>query len=143
MNFRRVWIVLSILTAIVIVSGAAGYLWLRTSLPQTSGRIALDGLDAPVTIVRDENAVPHIFASNQRDAYFALGFTHAQDRLWQMEFLRRLASGRLAEVLGEKAVGTDKYLRTLGLAPVADAMFERVSPEVRAILVAYAAGVNA
>ena len=127
----------------LVVAGVAGFLWLRTSLPQTSGEMKIAGLTKPVTIFRDANAIPHISAETQQDAYFALGFVHAQDRLWQMEFLRRMGSGRLAEVLGEKAVSTDRYIRTLGLPRIVDAIFERSSPDVRNVLVAYTNGVNA
>jgi penicillin amidase len=128
---------------VVLLAGlGAGYLWLRTTLPTISGSVTVAGLTGQVEIVRDANAVPHIFAENAADAYFALGYVHAQDRLWQMEFTRRAGAGRLAEVLGEAAVDTDRYVRALGLRQIADAMFETTSPKVRAALEAYAAGVN-
>lgn len=140
---RKILKVSALLLVGLVVAGVAGFLWLRTSLPQVSGEIKVAGLTKPVTIFRDANAIPHITAETKQDAYFALGFVHAQDRLWQMEFLRRMGAGRLAEVLGEKAVSTDRYIRTLGLPRIADAIYERSSPDVRSILVAYAAGVNA
>jgi len=127
---------------LIAVAGAA-FLWLRSSLPQTSGHMALRGLERPVSIFRDANAVPHIFAETTHDAYFSLGVVHAQDRLWQMEFLRRLGAGRLSEVLGEKTVKTDKYIRTLGLLRVADTIYERLSPAARTALIAYTDGINA
>jgi acyl-homoserine lactone acylase PvdQ len=74
--------------------GLAGYLWLLTSLPQINGTVTVNGLSAPVEIIRDENAVPHIFVGNAEDATFALGYVHAQDRLCQMEFTRRLGAGK-------------------------------------------------
>jgi len=120
-----------------------GFLWLRTSLPKVSGSVALAGLEQPVSIYRDSNVIPHIFAETKRDAYFALGYVHAQDRLWQMDFLRRLGSGRLSEILGERLIGTDKYIRTLGLPRVAAEIFENASPTARAALSVYADGVNA
>ncbi len=83
-----------------------------------------------------------IFAENAADAYFALGYVHAQDRLWQMELTRRVGAGRLAEVLGERAVASPRYTRTLGLYRLANAIYETTPPEVRAALEAYAAGVN-
>ncbi len=135
--------VLAFLLLGLVILGGGGFLWLRTSLPETAGSIALAGLEHPVSIVRDTNAVPHIFAESTHDAYFALGFVHAQDRLWQMEFLRRLGAGRLAEILGVKAVRTDKYIRTLGLPHAADNIYARSAPTVRAVFDAYAAGVNA
>ena len=130
------------LTVAIVVGVAGGYFWLRTSLPQTDGKIVLSGLNSPVEIIRDANAVPHIFAKNQEDAYFALGYVHAQDRLWQMEFMRRLGAGRLAEVLGKPAIESDRFIRTLGVYRVAEAIFEATSPDVRSVLEAYAAGVN-
>jgi penicillin amidase len=100
-------------------------------------------LSKSVEIVRDSNAVPHIFAETAEDAYFALGYVHAQDRLWQMEFTRRLGAGRLAEVLGKPALKFDRFLRTLGLYRIAEANYNQLSPEVRDTFDAYAAGVNA
>ena len=78
------------------------------------GTIEVQALGAPVEIVRDAHAVPHIEAESLADAVFAQGFVHAQDRLWQMDFRRRLGSGRLAEVLGPAALPTDRFMRTLG-----------------------------
>lgn len=127
------------LSVVLAAAGAGLYWWL---LPKYSGSVTVAGLDSPVEIVRDANAVPHIFAENAADAYFALGYVHAQDRLWQMELTRRAGAGRLAEVLGESVVDTDRYTRTLGLHRIAKAMFETTSPKVRAALEAYAAGVN-
>ena len=122
---------------------AAGYVYLRASLPPTTGTIAVTGIGAPVDIVRDADGIPHIRAASDRDAFLALGFVHAQDRLWQMEFQRRVASGRLAEILGESALKTDQFLRTLGPRRAAEAAWSHVSPRGRDILEAYAAGVNA
>ncbi|HUA53442.1 MAG TPA: penicillin acylase family protein [Candidatus Sulfotelmatobacter sp.] len=128
---------------IVLLAGAGGgYLWLRTSLPQTTGRLALPGLHREVSVFRDADGVPHIFAADDHDAYMALGFVHAQDRLFQMDFQRRLGAGRLAEVLGAGAVGIDRTMRTLGLQRAAEASLASLSPEVRAALQAYADGVN-
>ncbi|MEZ4608232.1 MAG: penicillin acylase family protein [Deinococcales bacterium] len=86
---------------------------------------------------------PHIYAKNREDAFFALGFVHAQDRLWQMEFQRRVAAGRLSEVLGEATLNTDKFLRTLGIYKAAEASLNYLDAETIAILEAYSRGVNA
>ncbi len=115
----------------------------RRSLPQTEGEILLEGLDAPVEVVRDRFAVPHIEAASPRDASFALGFVHAQDRLWQMEFQRRLGAGRLAEILGAQALPGDRFMRTLGLYRLAQASLAHLEPDTVAWLQAYADGVNA
>lgn len=115
----------------------------RSSLPKADGSVTLAGVNAPIDIVRDKEGIPHIYAKSNGDAYFALGFVHAQDRLWQMEMNRRIASGRLAEVLGPKAVDTDRFLRTLGIAHNADGIWTHLSPEAQAMLNSYAQGVNA
>ncbi|MEM9138848.1 MAG: penicillin acylase family protein, partial [Pseudomonadota bacterium] len=97
----------------------------------------------PVTIIRDANAVPHIRASSDHDAFFALGLMHAQDRLWQMELTRRAAQGRLSAMLGPPTVDLDLLIRTLDLYGHAARSLEHQSEETRAVLEAYAAGVNA
>ncbi|MDP1952230.1 MAG: penicillin acylase family protein, partial [Betaproteobacteria bacterium] len=132
-----------VLVLVITLAGAAGYAWLRQSLPQLEGTVALSGLKAPVEIVRDRHGVPHIHAGSIADAYFALGFVHAQDRLWQMEMNRRVASGRLSEALGAATLDTDKFLRTLGVRRVAGATLQALSAKARGELDAYTAGVNA
>src|SRR5208283_4280052 len=87
----------------------------RTSLPAYDGTQRVAGLGAEVEIVRDAHAIPHIVAKSRTDALFALGYVEAQDRLWQMEFSRRLAQGRLAALLGKDALPADITMRTLGL----------------------------
>ena len=94
-------------------------------------------------IVRDANAIPHIYAQSARDGAFAMGYVHAQDRLWQLEMQRRIGQARLAEVVGEPAIEPDKFLRTLGIYRVAERNFELLSEEARAVYEAYAQGVNA
>jgi penicillin G amidase len=139
------WVAWS-LGGLVLLSAAiaaGGYLWLRQSLPQVDGAIEVAGLEAPVTIVRDRWAIPHIEAERLLDASFALGFVHAQDRLWQMEFQRRLGAGRLAEILGAAALPSDRFMRTLGLYRQAEASLAHLAPDTVAWLEAYAAGVNA
>ena len=131
-----------LLTFALIALGTA-YAYLRQSLPKAAGEITLAGIAAPVEILRDRYGVPHVFAASAADAYFALGFVHAQDRLWQMEMSRRIAAGRVAEILGPAALDTDRFLRTLGVRRVAEANLRHFDPEARALLDAYAAGVNA
>jgi len=115
----------------------------RGSLPDYDGTIRARGISAPVRIVRDARAIPHIIAASRADALFGLGFAQAQDRLWQMEFLRHVMQGRLAEMVGTAGVPTDKFIRTLGLYRLAEQTAERLRPETRSLLEAYAAGVNA
>ncbi len=122
---------------------AGAWLFVQESLPQLEGEASAKGLAAPVEILRDAEGVPHIFAASERDGWFAMGYVHAQDRLWQMEFQRRVAQGRLAEFLGERAYDTDRLMRTLGLARTAERVVARLDAETRAHLESYAAGVNA
>lgn len=145
MRRRRRYIVYGLLGLLVLlhVVGIAGFFWLKTSLPQLDGTIALPGLSEPVAIERDSYGVVTIRAANDADAYFALGFVHAQDRLSQMELTRRLASGRLSEAVGDALIDTDKFMRTLGLRRQAEAQLAGVSPALRATIDAYTAGVNA
>jgi penicillin amidase len=128
---------------ILLVAVGGGWLWLRSSLPQLDGTIALAGLSAPVEVTRDRYGVPHIRAQTDRDAFFALGFVHAQDRLWQMDFQRRFTAGRLSEVVGPRGLASDRMMRTLGLYRLAEGTVQRLSPGARATVEAYAAGVNA
>ncbi|MFN8478630.1 MAG: penicillin acylase family protein [Kouleothrix sp.] len=135
--------VLIVLVVLVLLLGGGGYLWLRSALPQTSGSITVAGLSAPVDIIRDRDAVPHIRAQNEEDALFGLGYAHAQDRLWQMEFQRRIGNGRISEFAGASQLDTDKFLRTLGTARAAASAWQHLQPAERKPIEAYVAGVNA
>lgn len=140
---RLAWLLISLLV-IATTAVIGGYVWYRqASQPSTAGTLQLTGLRDRVTIVRDRNAVPRIAAANALDAYYALGFVHAQDRLWQMQMNKRIVAGRVAEMVGEKGLETDRFLRTLGVRRNAEAIVAQASPEVRAVLQAYADGVNA
>jgi penicillin amidase len=130
------------LSALVLIA-AGGFVYLRQSLPAWEGEIALPGLAAPVEILRDRFGIPHIFAQSEADAHFALGFVHAQDRLWQMDMNRRIGAGRLAEALGGGGLETDRFLRTLGVRRAAQANLAHLDEDTRDHLDAYAAGVNA
>jgi penicillin G amidase len=121
---------------------AAGLAFLRRFLPQTEGSTRLTGLHGPVEIVRDRWGVPHIYAEDEDDLFFAQGYVHAQDRLWQMELQRRLGSGRLSEILGEPTLEVDRFVRTVGLNRAAEDEVNSLPAETRRALDAYAAGVN-
>ena len=130
--------------AAIAVMAGGGVAWLaRASLPQLEGEVTLPGLRAPVTVVRDAHAIPHIAAQSEADAYMALGFVHGQDRLWQMEFDRLAGQGRLAEVLGAATLPHDRFVRTLGLAGSAERAAAGLDAASLVLLEAYAAGVNA
>jgi penicillin G amidase len=131
--------------AVVIVLAAviAGAVWLVSSLPKTSGHIVVAGIGQPVEIIRDRRGVPHIYAADEADAFHALGFVHAQDRLFQMDFTRLAAQGRLSEVIGPALVDSDRFIRMLDLVGQAEATLQSLEPQWRRLLDAYAAGVNA
>ena len=132
-----------VLFVLLLLCAGAAYGYLRLSLPKVEGEIQLAGLGGQVDVQRDRYGIPHIFAKSLEDAVFGLGFVHAQDRLWQMELNRRLAAGRMAEILGPAALETDRFLRTLGVRRAAEANLRQIEPETRKLLAAYAAGVNA
>ena len=140
---RILLVVLAVILVLLIVVPLGGYLWLRTSLPQTNGQAQIAGLDGQVDIVRDRSGVPHIFATTDHDAYMSLGYVHAQDRLWQMEMNRRIGAGRLSELLGDTTLDIDKFQRTMGYYRAAEGDYAALSARSRMALDAYAAGVNA
>ncbi len=125
----------------IVAVGALVYRHL--ALPVTEGRLAVGGLRAAVEIERDAQGIPTIRATSDDDAWFGLGFVHAQDRLWQLETHRRIGAGRLAEVFGAPAVDGDRFLRVLGVRRRAEQQWAQASPAVRQLLSAYAAGINA
>jgi len=132
----------TILVIIVVGIGVAYYL-VTKSFPKTSGSVAIQGINSEVRIYRDDYGVPHIFAASDHDGYFAVGYVHAQERLWQMELIRRAGMGRLSEILGEPALPADEMFRTLGLLRLAKRNAGLLDPEVRDALQAYADGINA
>jgi penicillin G amidase len=133
------WVVAGL--ALLLALAAAVYM--TRALPTVDGELRVAGLQQPVRVERDPNGIPTIKAQNQHDLMFALGFVHAQDRLWQLETHRRIGSGRLAEAFGEPALESDKFLRALGVRRAAAAQWARASAEVRATVQAYTDGINA
>ncbi len=116
---------------------------LSSAFPIAEGELAVPGLEAPVAVVRDRHGVPHVRAESEPDAWFALGFCHAQDRLGQLIYLRRLASGRAAEIAGSEGLAADRWARTVGFARLGQQAERDLRPDERAVLEAYALGVNA
>ncbi|WP_350298457.1 penicillin acylase family protein [Pseudomonas putida] len=136
---------LTLLAVVVTVAaGASGYWYVQGKLPQREGEVAVAGLQAPVSVRYDARGVPHLQAQSEPDLYRALGYVHAQDRLFQMEILRRLARGELAEVLGDKLLPTDTLFRSLRIREQAALMAKRQDPQAPAwqALQAYLDGVN-
>ncbi|HWN44796.1 MAG TPA: penicillin acylase family protein, partial [Thermoanaerobaculia bacterium] len=144
---RRLRIVLAVLAVLVVLVVLSAALWtrhqLRASLPQLDGERSLPGLSAEVTVERDGLGVPTIRAANRLDAARALGFLHGQERFFQMDLLRRKAAGELSELFGAVALEVDREIRVHRLRDVARRTMASAPPRDRAILEAYAAGVNA
>lgn len=107
--------ILIALVSLLILIFVGGYIYLQTTAPDYSDNVTLEDLKNEVEVLYDNYGVPHIYAQNEEDAYYALGYVHAQDRLFQMEMLRRAAGGRLSEILGEDLIKVDKLFRTLGI----------------------------
>ena len=137
---------LRIATGVVVLAvGAVGliYYFASRSLPDYSGSYEVSGITAPVEIVRDNADVPHIFGQSDEDVFFALGYAHAQDRLWQMTMLRRTVQGRLSELFGTRTVKIDSLLRRFDLYNLAVLSVEAQDARTLRMLEAYSAGVNA
>ena len=139
------------LIVVLLILGIGGTFfyqnWVKTntplSFPQMDGEITLAGLDAPVTVYRDEMGIPHIYASTLHDLFMAQGYIHAQDRFWQMDAWRHIGSGELSSMFGEGQIKTDAFLRTLGWKQIAEAEYAALGDESKTILNSYADGVNA
>src|SRR5262245_11483319 len=132
----------------LLLLAAAGVLWFAYSVFD-DGRSSLNtvlsdaGLSAPVSIVRDAHGVPHINAKTDDDAFFAIGYVQAQDRLWQLELQRRTIHGELSDVFGTSAVQEDVWFRTLDVYSAAKTAWPALSSQAKASLAKYTAGVNA
>jgi penicillin G amidase len=135
----------NIFAGLLLILGAAfliGWWMIWRPLPELDGDLSLPGVRQPVLVDRDGWGVPWIQASSMEDLEIAQGYVVAQDRLWQMDLLRRAAGGELAEIFGAVALDMDRENRTLGLRVAAEAAARRMDPATRKIVEAYAAGVN-
>jgi len=126
-----------------LTAGGLWYRLFRRPLPQTSGTLRVPGVEGRVEISRDRWGMPHVTAETEHDLWFAQGFCHGQDRLWQMDFYRRAAAGRIAEIAGPEGLPIDRFMRALGLRRIAEREEGEIGPGYRATLDAYCAGVNA
>jgi penicillin amidase len=129
---------------IVLIIALGFWFFVQSSKPNYNGNLQLIGLQNEVNVYFDNIGVPHIYAQNQHDAYVALGFVHAQDRLWQMELVRRISAGRLAELFGEDLVETDKFYRGIGIERAAEKSIEKLDTTTQAYILtqAYLSGIN-
>jgi penicillin amidase len=135
--------IFGVAVGVLAIGLTLGWYLVSRSLPDYGADLRLAGLDAELRITRDANAVPHIRAATDHDAFFAMGLAHAQDRLWQMEVGRRAAQGALSELFGERTVDVDRLVKTLDLYGLASRSLDVQSAETRVALQAYAEGVNA
>lgn len=132
-----------VLLVILIVLAGAGAWFVRRPWPQVGGTIDVSGLLAPVEVIRDKWGVPNIYAQNEHDLFFAQGYVHAQDRLWQMETNRRLCNGTMSSIAGQSTLELDLFMRIAGLRRVAEESWSKLDSDSRTILEAYTEGVNA
>ncbi len=126
----------------LMLAGAGAWYHMRRSLPKANIQLSAAGR-GPVQIVRDDHGVPFVSATRDEDVYFAMGYVHAQDRMWQLEYQRRMVQGRLSEVIGKKALYQDAWMRTLGIHRSARSAWDGLSGPAKSSLTAYADGVNA
>ena len=139
---RLLWLLLGV---VLVVAGAIAYAYYvgRSALPQLDGRLPVSGLTSMVTVTRDGHGVPTIEAAGLEDLFFAQGYVTAQDRLWQMDVMRRFGGGELAEILGEDLLRVDREQKVLGLRAAATKALQTASRRDRSFFEAYARGVNA
>ena len=144
-GWRAPFLVFAVPTLLLVVVGfaVAAVVVVRLPLPQTDGTMHLSGLIDEVKVARNEQGVPQIYADNTDDLFFAQGFVQAQDRFWQMDVGRHLASGRLSELFGASTLKSDELVRAMGWRRVAEKEYALLAPETRDYLAAFADGVNA
>jgi penicillin amidase len=132
------------LFALLLVTFIIAIIFVKKSQPVYDGSLSLKGLKNEVSVYFDDYGIPHIFAENEKDAYEALGYVHAQDRLWQMEVLRRVGAGRLSEIFGKDLVKTDKFFRGLGIEAAAEANIQKLDTASQAyqLTMSYLSGIN-
>lgn len=141
---RRFLTVLAVFLSVVLIAGAIfAVVTTRKSFPDTSGEVSLNGIHGKVDILRDDMGIPQIYADDPEDLFFAQGYSHAQDRFFEMDFRRHVTSGRLTELFGKSALETDKFVRTLGWRRVAEQELAQLDAKTTRLLTAYSRGVNA
>ena len=142
-SWKKILIGLSLTFIITfIIAGGIFYNMLSSSLPQYSGKLSSSKIISDIEVYRDSFAVPYIIAQTDEDVAFALGYLHAQERLFSMDIIRRAGEGRLSEILGEKAIPFDKMFRTVGIKRNIEKNINKYDPTVMKILQSYSNGVN-
>ena len=138
LRFLKIFLILAVLVFISV------WLYSKTYHPDYSGELGLKNISEEVTVYFDDIGVPHINAQSQKDAYVALGYVHAQDRLWQMELMRRIAAGRLSEIFGKDLVRVDQFFGGLGIEEAASKTIDNLDKTSEAYILtqAYLEGVN-
>jgi penicillin amidase len=136
---------IAIISLLFFLSGCLVFFFIHfyRSVPKIKGDVYLTGLETDVKIIRDSWGIPHIFAQNEKDLFFACGYVHAQERMWQMELIRRAGLGKLSEILGRKTLERDRFIRTLDLKEAAQRDFEKLSSKMKSLILSYSQGVNA
>jgi len=136
--------ILRILAVLAILVALSSWFITRSLRPDYSGTLNLTNLENEVEVYFDDYGIPHIYAQNEHDARRALGYVHAQDRLWQMELIRRIAAGRLSELFGDKMLRNDKFFSSLGIEEAAEKTIQNLdtSSEAYTLAMAYLDGVN-
>ncbi len=142
-DMKKPTLIYSVLGLVLLLPFVAGAIFFLLPLPPHSGSDKVAGLSSDARVLRDKHGVPHIFANTFNDAYAALGYVHASDRLFQMEMMRRAGAGRLSEILGRDLINYDRKMRALGFATRIEAYYKSLSQDARDALDAYARGVNA
>lgn len=134
-------VVVTIIIMLIVIIFGSIYM-LKSSLPNYNGEIEIENIDSVIEIYRDDYGIPYVNAKSDLDAYFALGYLHAQERLFQMDFNRRAGEGRLSEIFGNKTLFFDKMFRTIGLSKIVKKSYEQYDEVSKSILKAYSNGVN-
>ncbi len=129
--------VIVLIAGLILISSVS-----RGAIPKYNGELKISGLKAEVTVYRDERGMPHIYARDEYDLYFATGYVMAQERLWQMDLIRRATTGRLSEIFGKEYIKTDLFLRSLCMTDKSEKVIASTEPEIIDCLRAFTNGVN-
>lgn len=138
---KKILLIIGVLIVLILIGG---WMYFNSLKPDYSGKISLSGIENETTVYFDDYGIPHIYAQNQYDATTALGYVHAQDRLWQMELMRRIAPGRLSEIFGKDMLKNDQFFVSLGIEEASKKSIEKLDKngEVYKLAVAYLNGIN-